>query len=395
MRNFTWLRYAMASVVALGAGTGALVACGDDDTGTVPKADSGTPDTSTPDTGTPDTGPRDSGTDATAPLNAKLTLVNASVSLGPNGDVGSGKNLIRVCFARGRDNTVSDGVAPYPPLPHKPAGGLPLPGIPNGTGGAFPSLGVDLEPLFIQPIVMNARTLAGKGIIGSGVGTSCDEILKPGFVGDGGATFTENVDFWKLPVIPGNTFKKDKSFLLVLSGCSGDVVDATNCGPNAPAGGGAPGVGNLKVDVFELDRATAVAADSVGAQFFHASSPFTVNPGAALPVVPAFRDSPDGGASPLSGGTAVDYLKGTQLVQVKGLKPVITPNPNADQLSFPLSAVQQLSAQPAPYALGKAYTFILVGDTQVPVQEADGGINTNGYHFLGFPNDPPVVQFTP
>ena len=36
-------------------------------------------------------------------------------------------------------------------------------------------------------------------------------------------------------------------------------------------GTGNPGRGNLKVTVYELDRATAIAADKIGTQFIHAS----------------------------------------------------------------------------------------------------------------------------
>ncbi|MCA9585950.1 MAG: hypothetical protein KC657_11385 [Myxococcales bacterium] len=403
MRNLSWLRYAMASLIVGGVGAAGLVACGDDDTGTVPKADSGTPDSTTPDTGTPDTGGNTDGGDAgPKPAIAKLTLVNASTSLGAAGDLPNGSNGIRICFARGTDNTVKDGVAPYPPLPIKTPG-TPFPMIPNGTGGSFPSLGVDLEPLFIQPYVMNARTLFGKGVPLSGVGSSCDEILKPGYMTDAGAPITENVDYWKLPeIIPGGTFKAEKSYMLVLTGCVADVADNAKCGDGHPGNASPPGPGNLKVTIFELDRSTAVPATSMGAQFVHASPSFDkVNPGAGIqPVVPALLDPADAGAAVLLNGmNPVAYLKGTALVQAGGpVRPLIISNPTADpqEFAFPLSAAAQLSGVAGGYVQGKAYTFVLVGDKDVPLLLPDGGINsTNGYHFLGFQNDPPVVPFDP
>ncbi len=399
MRNLTWLRYALASLIVAGGGASVLVACSDDDpvTGNVPKPDSGTPDTGT-DSSVP---PVDGGADADAaptPPGAKLTLVNAMVSLGPKGDFAPGVTAMRLCFKRGPTEALESGVAPYPPLPHKirEGSGAPAPGLFNGTGGAFPSLpGADLAPIYIQPYIMNARSLAEKGLVGSAVGTACDEILAPTFKVDGGA-LVENVDYWKLPTIPANTFKAEKSFLLVASGCAGDAVNTENCGPGMPDAGAAPGLGNLAVTVFELDRSTEIAADSMGAQFFHASGPFTFDPGSTLlSIVPALVDAPDGGgAAPLSGGNAVAYLNGTSLVQVKGLKPFITPNPTAALFTFPLEAVKGLSGLTADYALGKAYTFVLVGDKNVPVKD-DAGVHPHGYHFLGFPNDPVVEGFKP
>ena len=229
------------------------------------------------------------------------------------------------------------------------------------------------------------------------------EVLKPGYMTDAGAPITENVDYWKLPeIIPGGTFKAEKSYMLVLTGCVADVADNAKCGDGHPGNASPPGPGNLKVTIFELDRSTAVPATSMGAQFVHASPSFDkVNPGAGIqPVVPALLDPADAGAAVLLNGmNPVAYLKGTALVQAGGpVRPLIISNPTADpqEFAFPLSAAAQLSGVAGGYVQGKAYTFVLVGDKDVPLLLPDGGINsTNGYHFLGFQNDPPVVPFDP
>ncbi|HSO32247.1 MAG TPA: hypothetical protein VLT33_07025, partial [Labilithrix sp.] len=248
---------------ALGA---TVVACGDDDSG------SGSSSGTVPEASTTDSPPGDSSlpdaADAAKPNFAKLTLINATTDMGPNSALNArGDAAIRVCFKQGT-TAQNLGVAPYPPLPDKaPAVGTP-PGIFYGTGGTFPSFGLDLEGRIIQPIVMNAKTLLVKGVVNPGTGqpgTTCDELV--GDTADAAAGLVENVDYWILPPIEAGSFKKEKAYVLALTGCVGDatIANKDKCGASPPAGG-APGVGNLAVKVYETTTAPVSATD-LGAQF--------------------------------------------------------------------------------------------------------------------------------
>ena len=120
---------------------------------------------------------QDAGHDA-GPPTAKITFVNATVSLGPSGDlVPAGSTALRLCFKRGNTGALDDGFGSFPPLPHKIPVGSPavVPGLFNGAGHVLPNPGVDLEPLFVQPYIMNAKSLAAKGIAGEIARASCME----------------------------------------------------------------------------------------------------------------------------------------------------------------------------------------------------------------------------
>lgn len=426
MRNTRWLRYGLASTIAAFAGLGlTLAACGDDD-----DVGPGTPDTGTgSETGTPDGG---GGADTSTPpadagAFAKLTLVNATADMGPNMALNvRGDAMIRICFKQGTTQA-NLGVAPYPPLPDKPSAGAPAgtpAGIPYGTGGTFPSFGLDLEGRIIVPIVMNVRTLVQKGVVNPGnnsPGTTCDELV--GGNADAAAGLTANVDYWELPEIPAGTFKKEKAYVLALTGCVGDttLVNKDKCGANPPTGA-APGVGNLAVKILETTRAPVSATD-LGIQFLHASSEANAlfGPTAGnFPIEPGLMADPtDAGSFKAATAAAVPYgtLTPAQAVAktsdgdyfvLSKTNPVPANGPLAP---MPLPLIQALSGlglpvAPTVYVNGANYVFIVTGDPQAPTfSTTDGGIpgdggdgsqfNTRSLHYLAFPTDPTIAAYKP
>jgi hypothetical protein len=424
MRNTRWLRFGLASSIAVSAGLGlTIVACGDDDVDPGPGTITPTPETSTPETSIPDTGTADTSKPDAGTL-AKLTLVNATTDMGPNMALNArGDAAIRVCFRQGTTQA-NIAVAGFPPLPENASATAPAgspPGIFYGTGGTFPSFGLDLEPRLVQPIVMNAKSLFVKGITGSGVGKSCDELIGP--TADAAAGLMPNVDYWELPVIELGTFKKEKAYVLVLTGCTGDATidNKDKCGANPPAGG-TPGLGNLAVKVIETTR-TPVSATELGVQFLYASTQANAifgPAGANYPIEPGFMANPADAASfqPATAEGGVPVLTLTPAKAVTGATPTDTtffvssksqPNPLLGPLGpFPVGTIRTISGLPAAAVLeaGKNYVFINLGDTAEPTFAAmdsgapgDGGdgttFNTKSYHYLAFPTDPTVVPYTP
>jgi hypothetical protein len=427
MRNTRWLRYGLASIIVAGTGLGAtLVACGDDDvagssSGTVPEggnpSDSPSGDTSIP---------VDAADGAPKPNLAKLTFVNATTDMGPNATLNvRGDAAIRLCFKQGT-TAANLGVAPYPPLPDKPKGTLTVAGVPYGAGGTFPSFGLDLEGRIIQPIIMNVRSLVARGIKNPGTGqpgTTCDELV--GDTADAAANLLENTDYWILPQVPAGTLKKEKSYVFALTGCVGD--SALNPGKECGAGftpGGVPGVGNLKITVFETNT-TPVSATQLGVQFFHASAQTDAvfGPGAAnpFPLTPGFTVDPTDAGPSFRPATAAPIVINT-LSPVQGVTGVkdsdffaldkVNPAaPTRALAPFPLPLIQALSglglpAAPTVYTSGANYVFIAVGDPLQPTFSAtdgggpgDGGdgtsFNTRSLHFLAFPTDPVIEPYKP
>lgn len=416
MRNANWLRYGLASVVIVGFGMGGLlVACGDDDNGGGGGTDAGTdtaqPDTGTPDTGTPDTGPGDAG-----PPNAKITVVNAVTDLGPQASI-NGNNALRICFALG-PTAEAASISPVPPLPDTSSNPAIPPGIYIGTGGALPSFGLDLEPFVVVPYAMNAAALFAKGIVKPGPGnpgTTCDELLKAqgGGYPDGGGPLVEGVDYWKLDPIPANTLKKGKSYVLVVTGCTGNAENALGkCGEGF-APDAAANKGNLKVRVYDVDRETTIGNGQFGVQFIHAAAPaltfLALNNIDVLPGITS--DAQDAGAykgvtgdGGPQGGVPVAYADKTNLAQVPGVNVATDSfilNPGAPGTAIPLPVIQAFSfPSGAPdggeYRTGAAFTFIAVGDPGIPADSGVPGIvNTRAFHYLAFPNDPNIVTYQP
>jgi hypothetical protein len=392
MRNTGWLRIGLGSLTLIAGSLGGfLVACGDDDNASTPK--DGGADTSTPteDSGGGDSGGNDSGPKDAGPPNAKLQLVNAATSFGPDNEVGA----IRVCY--GLAPTV---LAPLPPLPDTAAAGQPFPGVFIGTGGAVDGTGADLSTIAITPYLINAQTLGERGIIKGNAANACAGLIFQ----DAGGALEEGKDFWKLPAIPANTFLKNKSYILILTGCAGNatVTPAAKCGADFTATPDTPGNGNLKVTVHEVDRATAIDADKIGAQFIHASAAgnaVITNGPPALGFVPAFMKAADAGAgSPLVTAPVAVNAK-TDLTQVANVNVAtdlftinVNANPETLPIAIPLPLIQQATfGGPPPdggaYRNGAAFTFIAVGDPQEPAQ-VGGNFNTKTFHYIAFPNDP-------
>lgn len=412
MRNKQLLRYSLASLSLAAAGFGVfLVACGDDDNTVTPTntPDSGGTDSSTPaDSSTPE----DSGSDAGPTLpNAKLQLVNAASDFGPANPSGA----LRVCYGVGASDATAT-VAPLPPLPDRASPGASIPGVFIGTGGAVQGTGADLTNLAVVPYVMNAASLAGKGLVkpdtAGNPGTSCTDIIAGNI--DGGA-LTMGVDYWKLPAIPPGTFQKGKSFILVLTGCVADAVGGSTgkCGPDWVSG--APGNGNLKVTIYEVDRATQVPADKFGAQFIHASpqgDTIFANGASQLKFRPAITKDADGGGVILPVAQADVPLGGkVDLAQLSGVKfdapsDYFTFNTSAPPALFiRLTSVQQASygatvPDGGEYRNGAAFTFIAVGDpAATPFLDAGDGttpvFNTRTFHYIALPNDPINETYKP
>lgn len=411
MRNT--FRYGLASIIVAGTALGAtVVACGDDDNGG--GSSSGTsgsvPEASTIDSPSGDSA-TESGTDSGKLPNAKLTIVNAATDLGAGAGfpVPGGNNGVRICFGIGPNATIT----PLPPQPDRARGGAPIPGIFLGTGGALDSYGLDLEPLAVQPYVMNAKTMAEKGVLrgDAGPGKTCDEILKPGAVSATGAPFVENVDYWKIPSIPADTFKKNKSYVLVLSGCTADAIQAF-AGPAGDKCGGSvtfadAGVGNLNVKVFEVDRTTTIPGTEIGATFIHASGaavPFLATNG--VMVIPGLIDGDDAGSFKAIGdGGAVTFGNATALTRLTGINVAnakLIANPLALTTTSSLVETQAVSGLPTAadpagiYRNGASFVFLAVGDPEQPKTIGDPPrFNSRTFHYLGFPTDPVIATYKP
>jgi hypothetical protein len=432
MRNRDWLRYGLASMIVAGAGMGALLAaCGDDD-----DVGPGTgPDTGSPDAPKTDGGGGDAADAAKVDAGsaAKLTFVNGATDLGPgvNENGPSGINgAVRFCFETAVPPTALS-VGPYPPLPdRKPT--LASPGIPYGTGGTFPSFGLDLSNRILKPYIMSAKALRTGGILNPDdgtPGTTCDEIV--------GATkkkgnFVENTDFWILDEIPAGTLLKEKAYVGVLTGCAGDSTlnPGTTCGAGFTPGG-AKGRGNLKITIYETNRVPVDAA-KLGVQFLHASPQTNAvfGPGGAAPrdLTPGFVDAPDGGSfdastytpavsAPIVLNTLTPALgvTGTQDTDFFALNQTGGSN-NTPLAPLGLRSINALSGfgevATTIYKDGKNFVFIAVGDPTAgagnfPFQNGDGGFgasnpdggdlkfNTRFFHFLAFPTDPVIEPYAP
>jgi hypothetical protein len=346
-------------------------------------------------------GPGDAGGDApTTPVDAgslaKVQLVNAATDLGPADPLGS----LRICYALGTAEA-SAVMAPLPALPETVTPPLPFAGLPIGGGGSIPGTGTDLSHLVIVPYLLNAQSLFARGIVkpAGAPSASCDAL----FDQDAGGALTAGVDYWKLPSIPAETLTRDKSFLLVLTGCAGDATSGGKCGVGFTAG--APGNGNLQLKIIELNRATTIDSDKIGAQFIHASTAGDVALGSGIQN-PGFIADPTSAATFKSvspdGGT-VPYGSSTPLVQVAGVKVTtdsFTTNPLVESLAIPLAEIQQLTfAGPAPdggaYRNGAAFTFVALGDPGQSPDAGGGAFNPKTYHYLAFPNDPTILTYAP
>jgi hypothetical protein len=432
MRNNRLLRYSLASLTLAGAALGGvLIACGDDSSGNSPDGSTGQDGASNEAGGGPDGGGGTDSGDAGTVTAAKLILVHAGTDLGPNDPSGA----VRVCFAT-KSATDTDFIpTPFPALPHSDDGGVnPFPGIFIGTGGPFPSSGADYTTISLRPYMMNAETLAKRGIVGEDPATPrCGKLLADGGL-PGGGTLQQNVDFWQLADIPPQTLKAGHTYMIAVVGCTADVSSTFNgkCG-NGPDGmpynpPGTPGPGNLKIVIMELDT-SAVAANQFGVQVAHLSPQYqmarTHNPPLILPFTPVVGNmdaSVDGGIFPATAsGAEITYPQTpspTALVNIVGVStadgyfaagadPSVyvrmalnnagiaanAPFNGGVPASIQLFSTGKADTTPA-YANGAAYTFVLIGDP-LPSGEPDAaGASQRKLHYLAFPNvfTPPLLQ---
>jgi hypothetical protein len=392
MRNKRTLRYGLASVVLFGGALGGtLAACGDDDNAVTTRPDGGpvTP---------PDSGGTDASADSSTPTPAKLQFVNAATDLGPSPSATG--NAIRVCYAVGATEA-SAQIAALAPLPDtKSSERLPFPGVFAGTGGPFPSTGVDLSGLVVVPYVMNAFKLeqlrqAGRitGREGATPGTSCRDL----FLADAGGPLVEGSDFWKLPAIPAGTLQSGKSFVLLLTGCSGNATASPSlkCGSDFTDAGVN---GNLKSTIYTLDTTTTVGAGSFGTHFVHASPPaqLLIDDAGFLPGF-VHADAGvvgDAGFRSISNNQRVPLLNPITTVtqtQVDFVNDNFTFNPDSGlpSITFPQIAEATFGDPDAAsvYRNGASFTFIAVGD---PARGPDRA-TAEFFHVIALPNDPVIV----
>jgi hypothetical protein len=375
----------IASLLALAACGGRYAELAEDDAGTVVVSiDAGASKDGTAERNLFDAAARDASpsTDAASQSQgalAKLTLVNATTDLGPAAQL-EGSAAFRLCFMQGI-NAQTISVAPFPPLPDRVDSGYSTPGIFHGRGGTLPSFGVDLEPRVFVPVLMNAKTLSTKGFVNPGngsPGTTCDEMI--GATKNAATGLIANVDYWEMPQLPAGTFKRAKSYVLVVTGGVGN--------------------GNVQLSVFEVTR-TPIASLSLGVQFIHASAQASAFFG--VPFMPGFVSSPATSSNFRSAvPSAVAYQTVTPLRAVAG----VTDNdsfvlaetnpaaPPASLLPFSMPKIQALSglgSQVAPtvYTAGKNFVFIALGDPAL----AD--TDPRSFHVIALPSDPAISPYVP
>jgi hypothetical protein len=239
------------------------------------------------------------------------------------------------------------------------------------------------------------------------------------------SALVKNKDYWELPPIPKGTFKKEKAYVLALTGCVGDteISNKDKCGPGFDATSTDPSPGNLKVTIFETTR-TPVSATAQGVQFLHAAAPaaavLAAFPGGPTTVSPGFVSNPgDGGNFKAATGAGVALGAITPAQAVTGVKDsdyfaLGQTNPLSPPqafLPFSLPQIQAFSGlglptAPTVYVDGKNYVYIAVGDPQESAfSHVDGGgpgdggdgskFNTKFFHFLAFPTDPDVITYKP
>jgi hypothetical protein len=388
MRNTRTLRYGLASMVLLGGALGGtLAACGDDDNAVTVRPDGGPP--------------RDSGsTDATVDSGpglppAKIQLVNAATDLGTGSNLNQAGNPLRACYGLGTTEANVTIPGSLSPTPDTKTATQPFPGVFAGTGGPVPSTGINLTEVFLVPYILNAvklEALTQAGVLkarqGEVPGTPCRDI----FIADAGGALTEGVDFWKLPVIPANTLISGKSYILLLTGCSGNATTpAAKCGPGFT---NTTPNGNLKATVVELDKATPVGASSFGAQFIHASPPATVlitDAGFLPGFVIGDAGGGDAGFRSISNGQRVQLLAPITPVAQTTVD-IANDNfaflPGLPTQNFPDIAKASFGdPDAAPYRNGAAFTFVALGD---PERGADRK-TAEFFHVIALPNDPVIV----
>jgi hypothetical protein len=162
-------------------------------------------------------------------------------------------------------------------------------GLPFGAGGALPVASAQ------------AAALAGADLYVWAIPASAIETSDAGqSASDCGMAFNlpGSVLFEK---IPAGTFKFEHSYIIAMVGCENPDADggAAICGSDATDGGtvafpAGPVLGNLRLEVIDVDDTTPVPQDAIGAQFLHLSPSLQ----ALVPegVIPGITSPQDGGS---------------------------------------------------------------------------------------------------
>ncbi len=193
---------------------------------------------------------------------------------------------VRFCF----------GLSPAGALGGTEAKPLLASGLPFGAGGA----------LAVAP--SNAAIIASVDIYVWAVPASSINSANAGDAGDAGADPASCTVAVNLPgpilfaMIPKGTLQFGHSYIVAMDGCQNPGVDggAAMCGSAATDAGtiaypSGPGLGNLRLEIIDVDNTTVVPAGSIGAQFLHLSPSLQ----ALLPagVVPGITSPGDAGAA--------------------------------------------------------------------------------------------------
>lgn len=396
------LRLAFAGLATTSVVLGALlVGCGHDSSDDASASDSGLIDTHPVDV-VPDM------VGAGARLAPRLTIVNATHDLGP-GSVERTNSAVRFCFLQGATTETLSVVPVVVPLPDRaqPGTGSTLLGIPAASGVNLALGNLDFVGRIVVPIVFSARSL--RRFEGNGIRPPdpCDKLV--GDARDASLDLIENVDYWTLPPILPGALRAERAYVVLLTGCVGNATTPNpgKCGAGFVKGGGEPSVGNLKLTAYETTGAPV--ATPFGAQLLYASSQanaYFSQLGAKDTIRPGFfrYGSADGGGT-LSPITEPSPTFGTLSVisRVDDVAPsdsfAFGPKP---LLPSTLDEIQERSGLTTPYAKGRNYVFIAVGDpdpteTFVFIKPdgsrgqpggGDGSMfNNRSFHFLAYPAD--------
>lgn len=396
MQNTKWLRIGFFAMLAM-AGSATAIACGgdDDDDGSSSgnTADGGSSSGSSGTSGGSSGTSSSSGDAGPTAQKASLFVVHGYNEIGP----------VRICFASSPDAAPAKNATPNPtpPLPAAGPDGSGPPLLP-GTGGILPDLNTDLSSIFIQPyLVKEASRLAQPADK-----RDCHQLIgadKP---------LVEGTDYFALDTVPKGALANEKTYVLIA--LNGGTIGLP---PDADAGAGA-----IKVELKELDTATAVDPAKAGLQFLHASQYI----GAAVPTgVTPFLYRPATADAGADGGSEEDkeLFAGETPVAALALAPTTAASvdalnaatngfgirtPTGDSLhaapivgtTLPIQGWANLSdpgqkqkdedGASLYFQPGRAFTFILVGDPSKGAINPETG-DFRGAHFLVIPNDPAVV----
>jgi hypothetical protein len=252
------------------------------DAGPSPQLDATVIDSSSlipPDTRAPaDGGAEDSGNDGgTVKKNpARLALVNGIADFGPaspnttDGAPNPHGSAFRICIGIKE----LGGVAGTDPLPETPTAAQQAAGnyagVYAGEATYLPNVGLSLEKLELTFYAYSSESLVARGVTGVNGPFNCAQLPLQQFAGAGGP-LVENVDYFKLDTFPSGTFKDDRTYAVVFTGCSAQsALGASKCGDGFVQGPAA--VGSLHAAAHELDTAPPATATAIGFVATHAST---------------------------------------------------------------------------------------------------------------------------